>query len=316
MQAINESSFLTINNTSLYTIIRGKSISNPILLILHGGSAQSANFIWFNKDLEEYFTVIYFDQRGEGKSNVENTNRSDLTLKNYIEDIHQLTEYLKKRFFKKKIYLLGHSMGTLLGIKTIEKYPNDYISYLAIAQSADPIKNDNLAYKILLNDKRVNKKDLLNIPRVSTKNITTLNIKRRTKQMLTLAIKYGGMIFNANLFKTFKILLLPVLLFKPYNFRDKKNALTQHKERLIFFYQNTPMKSVKKIKTPIYFIHGKDDLIMNYHLTKEYYENLEAPYKQFITFEKSAHFPQFEEAKKFNNLISKLLVPKNEIRYD
>lgn len=310
LQSIDEANFLTINNTNLFTLIRGENTNNPILLILHGGSSQSANFAWFNKELEKDFIVVYFDQRGEGKSTLEDYNSSDLNLEDFIEDIHQLTLYLKNRFSQEKIYLLGHSMGTLLGIKTVKKYPKNYISYIAVAQTANAVKNDNLAYEILKNNPDVNQKHLQSIPQVTKENIYSFNIKRRTKELLALSLKHQGMLYNSSLFNMFKTLLLPIFLFKHYRFKDKKRALTQNKERLLFFYENTPMDSINKVDIPIYFIHGKEDLVINYNLTKEYYEKLQAPYKKFITFEKSAHFPQFEESKKFNTLIYSLLKTK------
>jgi len=311
MQSINKSQFLTINNIPLFVMIRGKNLDNPILLILHGGSSQSANFSYFNKDLEKEFTVVYFDQRGEARSNLKEINPNTLTLENYIEDTHHLTTYLKNRFNKEKIYLLGHSMGTLLGINTIKKYPKDYIAYIGVSQNTDPIESEKIAYDMLENDEKVNKKQLHKIPRITYENIDTFNIKRRTKEVLALSMKYGGMLYKTNIFTIFKILILPILLFKPYTFKNKKDALTQHKERLLFFYKNPPMQSIKKLDIPVYFIHGKDDLIINHKLTKEYFNTLQAPYKEFITFEKSAHFPQFEEAEKFNKLLCKLLKNKN-----
>ena len=311
MQPINESKFLNINDTSLFTLIRGKNIDNPILLILHGGSSQTANFAYFNKTLEQEFTVVYFDQRGEARSNIKKTDPNSLTLENYIEDIYHLTTYLKNRFKKEKIYLLGHSMGTLLGINTVQKYPENYIAYIGVSQNADPIKSENIAYDMLENNIKVNKKLLHKTPRIRLENIDSFNIKRRTKEVLNLSIKYGGMLYNTNIFNIFKILLLPILLFKHYTLKNKQDALTMHKERLLFFYKNSPMKTIKKLDIPIYFIHGKNDLIINYTLTKEYFNQIEAPYKEFITFEKSAHFPQFEEADRFNKLLCKIL--KNKV---
>lgn len=308
-EAINEANFLQINNTKLFTLIKAQNINNPILLIIHGGSSQTANFAWFNKKLEKDFIVVYFDQRAEGKSAFDTIDTSSLTLKNYIEDIHQLTNYLKNRFKKEKIYLLGHSMGTLLGMKTIEKYPNDYISYIAVSQYVDALKNDNIAYDLLQNDFKVNKKQLKDIQRITKNDINKLNLKRRTKKLLLLAIKHGGMLYNRSLFNFLKILIFPIFIFKKYTLKDKLNALTQNKQRLIFYYESS-LEDIIKIEIPIYFIHGKEDLVINYNLTKEYFEKIKAPKKKFITFEKSAHFPQFEEAKKFNALIISLIKNK------
>lgn len=305
---IDESAFLNIGNVEQFVLIRSKNIDNPVLLLLHGGNTETPHFAKFNKDLEKYFTVIYWDQRGEGKSNQKNIDVTLLTLKRYIEDIHELTQYLKSRFKKEKIYLLGHSMGTLFGMKTIEKYPQDYIMYIAVSQVADPIKSDNLACDMLVkraNDKN-NQRDIKkidSISRVTKENIAQLDIMKRTNDLLSLSIKYGGLYYKASIVKMLKISLLPILTFKEYSLKDKIIALKQHKERIVFYYQNEIFNTILKVKVPILFIHGKDDYIINYDLTKEYYEKLDAPYKEFVTFEKSGHFPPFEEAEKFSAIM-------------
>ena len=79
--------------------------------------------------------------------------------------------------------------------------------------------------------------------------------------------------------------------------------MTQHEERILMFYKESLMESVLKIDVPIYFMHGVDDLIVNYELTKTYFEKIEAPYKEFIVFDKSAHLVPFEEADRFNEIV-------------
>ena len=305
---INESKFIKLGNVNQFLIIRSDNIKNPVLLLLHGGTTETAHFIKFNHNLEKYFTVVYWEQRGEGKSYQKNSDSKLLTVERYVEDIHELTNYLKDKFQKEKIYLLGHSMGTLLGMKTIEKYPNDYIAYIPVSQVADPIQSDNIAYDSLLKEakEKGNTKDvdkILSIDRVTTENLLDLNFTKRTNELIQLSIKYGGLYHQASFFKVLKISLFPILTLKEYNFKDKMRAIKQHEERILFYYQNNLIDSITKIEVPIYFIHGRDDYIINYNLTKEYFQKLKAPRKEFFTFDKSAHFPPFEEAEKFNDMI-------------
>ena len=51
-------------------MIRGESLTNPPLILLHGGPGLSETrlFRHFNAPLEKSFTVVYWDQRGAGKS--------------------------------------------------------------------------------------------------------------------------------------------------------------------------------------------------------------------------------------------------------
>ncbi|MCH9812665.1 MAG: alpha/beta hydrolase [Epsilonproteobacteria bacterium] len=305
---IDEAKFLTIGDVDQFVLIRGQDINNPLLLILHGGTTETAHFAKFNRDLESEFTVVYWDQRGEGRSKHQGIDLSSLTLQRYLEDIHILTCYLKDRFCQQKIFLLAHSMGTLFGMKVIEKYPKDYIAYIAISQVADPIKSDNFGYDTLLQTakesnhlKDVQKIDALK--RITDKNLSTLDLIKRTNGLIGLSLNYGGLYYQSSFFKLLKLALFPILTFKPYSFYDKVKALKKDRQRIALYYQHNLIDTIFTVEVPIFFIHGREDFIINYALTKAYYEKLEAPYKRFITFEKSAHFPPFEEVERFNNIL-------------
>lgn len=57
---------------------------------------------------------------------------------------------------------------------------------------------------------------------------------------------------------------------------------------------------IKKVDIPVFFCMGRQDYQTPFPLAREYFDFLEAPYKQMIIFEQSAHYPLFEEAEKFN----------------
>ncbi len=276
--------------------------------MLHGGTSETAHFVKFNHELEEDFTVVYWEQRGEGKSYAKGSDSSLLTVERYLEDIHELTQMLKEQFSQEKIYLLAHSFGTLLGMKIVEKYPEDYQAYIAVSQVADSVISDNIAYdKLLQVAKGRDLKKLQKIERVTKENLSTIDFTKRSNEMIMLSLKYGGLHYNKSFWNILKTSMLPILTFKEYAFKDKLKAMTQHEERILMFYKKSLIDSVTKIDVPIYFIHGVDDLIVNYALTKMYFDKIEAPSKEFIVFDKSAHLVPFEEFDRFNEVIRGIL---------
>ena len=50
--------------------VRGQDKNNPVILFVHGGPASPLiPTIWqFQRPLEEYFTIVNYDQRGAGKT--------------------------------------------------------------------------------------------------------------------------------------------------------------------------------------------------------------------------------------------------------
>jgi len=59
-----------------------------------------------------------------------------------LSDAHELTQYLRQRFAQKKVFLVGHSFGTILGMFLIKRYPEDYFAFAGIGQVVDIIENE------------------------------------------------------------------------------------------------------------------------------------------------------------------------------
>lgn len=49
---------------------------------------------------------------------------------------------------------------------------------------------------------------------------------------------------------------------------------------------------------------GDYDYMTSSHAAKEFFDKLEAEQKEFIAFDQSAHYPQFEEKEKFFEWVS------------
>ena len=134
--SVSEKVWIDINGIKQGMFIRGEDIQNPVLLYLHGGPGtplfQFISYLEKEERLERYFTVCYWDQRGAGMTYDKSTDPTTMTVDQLVEDTREVTEYLKSRFGQNKIYLLGHSWGSYLGVKTIEKYPENYLAYIGI----------------------------------------------------------------------------------------------------------------------------------------------------------------------------------------
>lgn len=95
--------------------MRTKNKNNPIILFLHGGpgSAQIYCIDNYIERLEEHFIVADWDQRGSGKSYDKKVKSEKLSIHQYVEDVKVLAELLLKRFNQDKIYVVGHSWGSI-----------------------------------------------------------------------------------------------------------------------------------------------------------------------------------------------------------
>ena len=142
---------IEINNSEQWLFANGNE-SKPILLIVHGGPGNS--FLpWtheFDKLLLEDFLLIHWDQRNSGKSFKEETNKNDLTLKQFQSDLSEIVLKIYQDF-SKPINLLGHSWGSLLSVTSLTKLSH-IASYIGVGQVVN-MKDSQLLGLDFLKDK-------------------------------------------------------------------------------------------------------------------------------------------------------------------
>jgi pimeloyl-ACP methyl ester carboxylesterase len=173
--------------------MRGDDISSPVLLWLHGGpgAAQMPVARSFNADPEKDFLVVHWDQHGAGKSNPGDFDESTMTFQQFLEDGHELTEVLKERFDKQKIYLLGHSWGTQVGIKLAQAYPEDYYAYISVGQVVDPAATQQVSYDWLL-EQIENEGNQADLNRLHALGLPPYNDHEKYVEYINLVDSYGG----------------------------------------------------------------------------------------------------------------------------
>jgi pimeloyl-ACP methyl ester carboxylesterase len=117
-------------------MIRGESRTNPPLILLYGGPGLSETpfFRRFNAPLEKTFTVVYWDQRGSGKSFDRKIPRASMTVEQFIVDLDELVEAVLDRVGRKKVTILGHSWGSALGVLYAARFPEKVAAYVGTAQ--------------------------------------------------------------------------------------------------------------------------------------------------------------------------------------
>ena len=283
-----------------WILIRGYDVSNPILLWLHGGpgAAQMPVAHHFNGDLEKDFIVVHWDQRGAGKSNPKDFDEQTMTLEQFISDAHELTQYLKKRFHKRKIYLLGHSWGTLFGILLVQKYPQDYYAYIGVSQVVNGYAAGEIAYKWLVEQikKRGKTKDLKRLEKLGTPPYTD---HEKYVKFAKLVDSYGG-----GMDVGFVKLLWIALRAPEYSLKDYFKWIRGANRGSGPMWEETSsfdaFKEVTELQVPAYFFSGRNDYNTPLELVRQYFEVLKAPKgKQLIIFENSAHTPFMKEPEKF-----------------
>lgn len=312
-KGLSEKIKLTIGGTEQGSFIRGENTDNPVLLFLHGGpGSPELPIIYTNNQkhrLEKEFTVCYWDQRGAGMS-FKHTPESSMTLEQLIADTLEMTDYLKKRFNQKKIFLMGHSWGSYLGIKTIAQAPEHYIAYIGMGQLSHQKLSERLAYDYML--KQANdiqdKKILKDLVRIDPDEPSFPSVGYVMGVRSAAMNKYGIGITH----DTFSMMTIvkQMIFFKGYTVREKidffRGSLFSLKHLFHYTTADDLNLTTRHFEIPIYVTHGKYDHQVSYELAREYVQGISAPQKEFITFEQSAHTPIIEEREKFLEVLQEI----------
>lgn len=299
--SISEKGIFEIDGVKLTYFIKGKNINNPVLLYLHGGMPDYFLTQNYPTNLDEIFTVVWLEQRGAGASYQATFPKDKDIMDTLILDVEAVTRYLQDRFSQDKIYLLGHSGGSYLGIKVIERFPDLYKAYIGVAQISYQKLSEKKAYDFILNqyknDPKRNKvyKKLLITPVTIDNPIPIDYLKLRDSAMHELGI--GTMRHMKDVVTG---IFIPSLLFKEYTFKEKVNLWKGKNHSGISILWNEMINhdlSIESInfQIPIYFLHGEHDYTCSYELSRQYFDRIIAPRKQFFSFKNSAHSPIFEE---------------------
>jgi pimeloyl-ACP methyl ester carboxylesterase len=301
--SISEKIFVEINGFIQGMFIKSNDVHNPVLLFLHGGPGLPEYGLTekYPTHLEDHFTVCWWEQRGAGISYNKNITPEDLTIENIVLDTIEVANYLRERFNKEKIYLMGHSWGTLIGLYTVKEKPELFYAYIGVAQIVNQLESEKIAYKYMIeqylktnNKNMVKKMEKYNI--LLSDEIQKEYVEFRDKPMHELGI--GTM---HSMKSVISGIFFPIMGNREYTFSERINiwrakSMYLNETNLWEIMTRTNIsEKVTSIDVPVYFMHGIYDYTVNYTLAKEYYKTLESPLKSFYTFTNSAHSPIFEE---------------------
>jgi pimeloyl-ACP methyl ester carboxylesterase len=317
--SISEKVFVNINGVNQGMFIKSKDAANPVLLYLHGGMPEYFLNERYPTGLEDHFSVVWWEQRGAGMSYGPDIPAETLTLEQYITDTLELTKYLRNRFGKEKIYLMGHSGGTFFGIQAAARAPELYHAYIGVAQMSNQLESERLAYEHMLKQfrERRNKdmvRELEAAPVTMTGGTPEGYLDVRDKGMHSLGIGT-----THDMKSVITGLFLPSLIFREYTLGEKVNLWRAKFSSGVSILWDTVIatdlsKDLPELDLPIYFFHGIHDYTVNYTVAKDYLEKLKAPVKGFYTFKQSAHSPVFEEPEKARKILQEdVLVGVNSL---
>ena len=302
--------------------IRGQNADNPIILWVHGGPGNSMmpllhlyQYAWEND-----FTVVNWDQRNVGKTYFANNPAAVLQTmcaERVLEDVHEVTAYLKQQFNKEKIILAGHSWGTVLGTMAVQTYPEDYSAYIGISQVVKMADNERVGYEKTLEVAKAagNPKDIKALEAVAPYPPSEYgpNYMADLMTVRTYQSKYGLSV-NMDLGDVIRILATPY-----YSFNELKNSFLFNQLNVFhdqgdvvpFLMEKADIRNYgADYQVPVYYIMGANDYNSPYLLAKSFFDEIAAPDKQIFLIPDADHMPFLSNKTEFDRILLEEIAPK------
>jgi proline iminopeptidase len=299
---VNDTFIATLGGARQVVNVRGADRAHPILVFIHGGPAQPEMPIaWtYQRDWEDYFTVVQWDQRGAGKSyplNDPKTIAKTMNVARYRDDTIELIELLRKKYNKQKVFLLGHSWGSIVGLSVAEKRPDLLYAYIGMGQVIDFRENEQVGFAYTLararaehNAKAVKELEALEpYPGPGAFSIPKMSTER------TWSVYYGELAAGRSDgdFYWHAWRLAPQYTASDGKNIDAGSALTIG--TMFPSLSDITFKNVHKLEVPVIMFLGRHDYTTPSSITVAWMQQLSAPKKQIVWFENSAHLMEVEE---------------------
>ncbi len=304
---IDTAEYVDINGIEQFFYHSGSNPENPVILHLHGGPGNAfSNKAYLLKDWDSHFTMVYWDQRGAGKTALKN-HEAVPTFENLLKDIDEIVQYLKMKYNKDKIGIFAHSWGTVIGSIYANQRPRDVAFYIGVGQVISPIPNEIVSYQETLRRLQENG---------DTEGLERLNAlgdypgERAEEFLRKMWVvrdqqKKMGMI-SVNTEKNLE-LIKQSPLFHPADL-SAKNVCAKllpglFEELYHFSLYDYPLT----YKVPIFYLLGKNDWQVPSILGIEYFNQISAPQKELMLIQEAKHHPMLERPEDFLQAMRKVL---------
>ncbi|MEX1296096.1 MAG: alpha/beta hydrolase [Candidatus Limnocylindrales bacterium] len=300
--SVAELTTIDVNGHDLALMIRGHDVDNPVLLFLAGGPGGSEMGSMRNhlSGLEEHLTVVTWDQRGAGTSYPELDPTDTITPEGYLDDTIVVTDYLRERFDEDRIYLLGQSWGTTLGIWAIQEAPERYHAYIGTGQMVSQRETDRIFYRDTLAWARENGDDAL---AEELEAIGPPPYERMLDYETSNSHEMSVYPYDHSVNSEGEAQMSENIIADEYTLIDEVHLLGAFVDTFAALYPQLQdidfRETATEFEVPVFFAQGAHEADGRAELFAEWYSMIDAPIKELVTLETSGHRPLFEQPDEF-----------------
>jgi len=306
---------LRIGGAEQWVLQRSEDVRAPLLLFLHGGpgTSQLTANRRNTRALEKDFVVVNWDQRGAGKSYRAIREVGRMNVEQFVQDTRELTNHLLAKFGQKRLVLVGHSWGSVIGALAASRYPDLYACYVGIGQIAIMKEGERASWQWTLDRAREARdrpairalEEMGPPPYSGDWQASTLTQRR-------LLARFGGEVHGSRTGAMGSV-LGGLLFSREYGLADRLNYFRGifGSMRLLWPELMTVdlFRSAPRFEIPVLFMLGRHDRECPAEIAARYFDALAAPSKELVWFERSGHLPNAEERDAFNRALLDKVLP-------
>ena len=302
-RGIDEMRAIDVGGIKQWISVRGRDRRNPILLFVHGGpGSPMMPASWFYQTpWEEYFTVVQWDQRGAGKTAAANDPARigpTITVDRMTADGEEVIQYLRATYHKDKIFLMGHSWGTFIGVNVAQHHPEWLHAYIGMGQAVYGVENERLGYEFALREAKAhgNQQAVAELQKLmpypdadGTVPVDKILVQRKW------VITYGGLTWHRSSYDYDQNLAKLAPEYRPEDVTALQQTDLTALKQLLGPPNRLDYRATTTFRCPVFLFAGRYDYETVSEVAYAWYQTLKAPKKGFVWFENSAHMLPFEE---------------------
>jgi pimeloyl-ACP methyl ester carboxylesterase len=298
--SIAQVEYLRLGGVDQWVLMRGEDASNPPLILLHGGPglSETAFFRYYNASLEKAFTVVYWDQRGAGKSFDPAIPKATMNAEQFIADLDELVSAVCRRVGQSKVTIFGHSWGSALGALYGSRFGDKVAAYVGCGQLGDWAAGESTSYAYALAEAE-RRGDRSTAAKLRSIGPPPHSVDALFTERSSLA-RLEGRLGPTSMWKMLRMILgapESSLFELPETMRAFKFSLEAMWRDVS---QLNLIELVPSLRMPVFFFLGRKDHWVPTEQSVAYFEALTAPSKEIVWFEKSGHEPFVDEPARFN----------------
>ncbi|BCT93167.1 alpha/beta hydrolase [Lysobacter caseinilyticus] len=289
---------LVIGGIRQHVLVRGPA-NAPLLVIVHGGPGVNENPLYrqYVPQLESAYQVVYWEQRGTGRSLPPGMPRQTLDIPQFVSDLGELVSLLTRKYKQDKVVLLAHSWGTIPAALYVREHPERIAAYVAIGPMVDVPASEREGWQ-WARDSAVaagDAKALKALDRIGPPphDVDAMLVSRKWVE------RFGGAFHQPMRTRT--------LLFTAM--KDNKIGIPD----LVLFGRGNHVSldalwpGIRDFRLPVQgpwdmpvaFLLGDHDHVTSTAVARTYFDAMDAPCKRWVAFPGSAHNPPYEEPESF-----------------